>query len=93
MEVSPEDGMGNYIIIDCNGIRITMSHLQYKSLKIRKGQSVRAGDPLARVGNSGFSQEPHLHLQAARYTADSTLMAIPMSFNGYAPVRNSVVRN
>ena len=93
MEVDPEDGMGNYIILDCSGVRVTMSHLQYKSLKIRSGQSVRVGDPLARVGNSGFSQEPHLHFQAAKYTKDSIPVPIPIQFNGFAPVRNDVITN
>jgi hypothetical protein len=93
MQVSRADGMGNFIVLDCKGIIVSMSHLQHQSLKIRQGQSVRAGDPLGRVGNSGFSQEPHLHFQAARHTRDTILEGIPVQFNGYAPVRNDVIRN
>ena len=31
---------------------------------VKTGDSVKLGQPLALVGNSGFSLEPHLHIQA-----------------------------
>ena len=33
------------------------------SVGVRVGKDVRAGEPIARCGNSGNSTEPHLHLQ------------------------------
>lgn len=93
MDVSPDDGMGNYISINCNGTIVTMVHLKYNSLLVKKDDKVEVGQPLAQVGNSGFSQEPHLHFQAARYQKDSVLMGIPIQFNGSYLVRNDVYRN
>ena len=33
---------------------------------VRTGEEVRTGDPLGAVGNSGASNEPHLHIHAQR---------------------------
>ena len=93
MDVSPKDGMGNYISLDCAGIIITLVHLKQNSLLVKEGDEVSVGDPLAQVGNSGFSQEPHLHFQAARYQKDSVLMGVPIQFNGKYLVRNDVFKN
>jgi urea transporter len=55
---------GNYIIIwSDNGYYIELSHLRQASLKIKKGDRVEKGEPLAECGNSGYSPEPHLHIQ------------------------------
>jgi hypothetical protein len=92
MEVSPEDGMGNYVVLDCNDLIVSLVHLQYKSVAVVPGQRILTGTYLGRVGNSGFSQEPHLHLQAARYQADSTLLGVPMRFDGRELVRGDLVK-
>ena len=42
---------------------VLLAHLQQGSLAVTAGQQVRRGEPLARVGNSGNTSEPHLHLQ------------------------------
>ncbi len=39
---------------------ILLSHLMRGSVEVRPGQKVHAGQPLARLGNSGDSDEPHL---------------------------------
>ena len=93
MSVSREDGQGNFLVLDCRGVVITMVHLKEGSLNVRSGQAVRVGQILAKVGNSGFSQEPHLHLQAARWDKDSVMRGIPMRFEDFQPYRNSSIRN
>ena len=93
MDVSREDGMGNYVILDCDGLNVALVHLQYKSVAVVPGQRILTGAFLGQVGNSGFSQEPHLHLQAARYEADSTLLGVPMRFDGRELVRGDLVKN
>ncbi|MBC2838315.1 M23 family metallopeptidase [Robiginitalea sp. SC105] len=92
MDVSPEDGMGNYVVLDCEGVIVSLVHLQHNSVAVHPGQRVLTGDLLGRVGNSGFSQEPHLHFQAARYQADSTLVAVPMQFDGRELVRGDLIK-
>ena len=93
MNVGPGDGQGNMVSIDCSGTIVSMMHLQKGSIKVESGQTVSAGEHLGRVGNSGFSQEPHLHLQAARYNQDSVLVGVPMTFGNRSLVRNNVVGN
>ena len=54
--------VGNYLILDLGDGRFALyAHLQPGSLKVRLGQQVRVGQVLARLGNSGNSDAPHLH--------------------------------
>ncbi len=54
---------GNYIIIDAGGFYILFAHLKSESIRVQAGDSVRTGQVIAEVGNSGFTLEPHLHIQ------------------------------
>ena len=94
MEVSAEDGTGNYVEIQCdNGFFVFLPHMKQQSVFVSKGQQLRAGDALGLVGISGFAQEPHVHLQAARYNQDSVLVGVPMQFDGKSYYRNDLIRN
>jgi Peptidase family M23 len=54
--------LGNFVSINAGGGHfLVYCHLQPGSLRVRKGQRVRAGDPVGLVGNSGSSTQPHLH--------------------------------
>jgi len=56
---------GNSLVIDIGGGRhVMMGHLRQDSITVRSGDRVREGQPIARVGNSGHSSAPHLHIQA-----------------------------
>lgn len=63
-DVDLENSAGNHIIIECDGIRVMLAHLKKDSLRVGEGQDVREGQPVGKVGNSGYSDEPHLHIQA-----------------------------
>ena len=53
---------GNYVILDLGPGRFALyAHLQPGSLKVKLGDKVMAGEALARLGNSGNSDAPHLH--------------------------------
>lgn len=54
---------GNGIVIDHGeGWESQACHLAQGSVKVRIGETVRAGQPMARVGLSGNTEYPHLHL-------------------------------
>ena len=53
------------LVIDIGGGRyLMMGHPRQDSITVRVGDRVREGQPIARVGNSGHSSAPHLHIQA-----------------------------
>jgi murein DD-endopeptidase MepM/ murein hydrolase activator NlpD len=55
---------GNMIVLDLgNGQFASYFHLQPGSLRVKTGDSVRSGEPLARIGVSGDSNVPHLHFE------------------------------
>ncbi|WP_447730689.1 M23 family metallopeptidase [Pseudoxanthomonas suwonensis] len=47
-----------------DGTRVTLVHIQ--DPVVREGDTVRAGQQLARVGNNGYSRSPHVHIGAWR---------------------------
>jgi hypothetical protein len=55
---------GNHILLRCGRFEVLLAHLRRGSVRVRPGDAVRRGDPIARVGNSGYTRFPHLHLGA-----------------------------
>jgi peptidase M23-like protein len=54
--------VGNYLILDLGHGRFAVyAHLQPGTLQVKLGDKVKAGQMLARLGNSGNSDAPHLH--------------------------------
>ncbi len=94
MNVTSENGTGNFVNINCEeDIFVFIPHIKQYSVFVSKGMTVKKGMPLGLVGISGFSQEPHLHIQAAKYDADSSLVGIPIFFNGSGMFRNDIHKN
>jgi len=55
---------GNHIVIDMGeGHFVLLAHLQKGSARVSVGDTVKTGQPIANVGNSGNTSQPHLHLQ------------------------------
>ena len=66
---------GNYLVLDLGGQRYVMlAHLKQGSARVAMGDRVRRGQPIAQVGNSGSTSEPHLHLQLFTDLVGSTAM-------------------
>jgi hypothetical protein len=78
---------GNHVVLRCGDFDVTLAHLRRGSVAVRLGGRVTRGAPLARVGNSGTSTEPHLHVHASRYGA-----GVPLRFEGRWLVRNALIR-
>ena len=94
--------VGNYVLLLCvsgsTEITILLAHLRFGSVAVNQGDLVRRGATLGRVGSSGNSTEPHLHIHAVRgREADleaviATAEPVPLTFNGRFLVRNAVIR-
>lgn len=78
---------GNYIVLKCAKGNILMAHLRRNSIKVTQGDIVTMGQPLAEIGNSGNTLEPHLHIDA---TKDG--MAIGLIFDGQSLSINSLIK-
>lgn len=91
-EMDAENMAGNYVAIDCGSFFVVLAHLRQGSILVSKDEQVNIGDPLARVGNSGNSSEPHLHVHAQRGLPEiEPLSGEPLwlTINGRFLVRNS----
>lgn len=62
--IAPHAATGNVLVVQmADGRFASYAHLQPASLRVKVGDVVREGQPLARIGNSGNSFAPHLHFQ------------------------------
>jgi len=62
--ISLDDADGNSVILDLGQQHYAMyAHMQPGSIKVHKGESVKAGQVIGLVGNTGNSVAPHLHFQ------------------------------
>ena len=63
---SMSDYGGNHVILEiAPNVFALYGHLQLGSLTVKVGDTVKAGAPIARLGNSGPSSGPHLHFGIA----------------------------
>ncbi|MBA1438594.1 MAG: urea transporter [Epsilonproteobacteria bacterium] len=63
-EVDRINNWGNYIIIKSDeGFFVEISHLMQYSLSVKVGDYVQRNSVIAKCGNSGYSPEPHIHIQ------------------------------
>lgn len=85
----PMNPVGNHLTIACDGIEIELAHLRKGGVTVGKGDAVAARQRVARVGNSGNTTEPHLHIHAVEPSSGE---GVPMTFNGRAPIRSSMFR-
>ncbi|MDZ7870696.1 MAG: M23 family metallopeptidase [Rheinheimera sp.] len=64
--ITMESIAGNTIVLDIGGGQyVSYAHLQTKSVQVKAGDRVLKGQPIAKIGNSGDSRSPHLHLQVS----------------------------
>ena len=59
-------GFGNWVWLDCQGSvgrDFIFGHMRHHEIYVRKGDRVKAGQLIARVGNEGQSSGPHLHFE------------------------------
>ena len=83
---------GNSIVIRYENVYVLMGHLEKDSFLVKTGDSVARGEPLAKSGNSGWTTEPHLHIQVMRTYdgVDNEGEGLPFLFDGRFPVKNDL---
>jgi Peptidase family M23 len=88
---------GNHVIIRLDGLAVNplLAHLKNGSVLVKVGDRVSTGQPIGKVGNSGATSEPHLHIHAQKQVttgSESEWVGVPIRFGSRWLVRNSVVR-
>lgn len=74
---------GNYVILHVTyGVYIKLAHLLRGSIPLTLYQHVKLGDCIGKVGNSGRSPYPHLHLQVQNFPMVNS-PTIPFRFDHY----------
>lgn len=86
-DMDPGNPAGNHVLLGCGDVHVLLAHLTKGSIGVAAGDTLAAGDAIGRVGNSGNTTEPHLHVHAFDpRTGDG----VPIRFDDRTPVRNRV---
>lgn len=73
---------GNYVILKHVGEEHSFyAHMICGSVPVRKGERVRQGQPIGRVGNSGNSEAPHLHFHLMAGSSILSARGLPCRFS------------
>lgn len=84
--------VGNHLVLDLgDGTYAMYAHVRRGSFAVREGDRVRAGQLLARCGNSGNSTEPHVHFQLMDGPDPDTARGVPFTWRGVGVPRNGEV--
>lgn len=80
---APMKFYGNHVVIDHgNGEFSMLAHLQQGSVSVKQGDTVRRGQPIARIGSSGSAHNPHLHFELRTGTGIKA-DGLPAIFRGF----------
>lgn len=87
---------GNHVLLRCGEFEVLLAHLRRGSVEANEGERVTRGMPVGELGNSGNSDEPHLHVHAQRpSTVAGAPFAgdpVPVRIDGRYLVRNDRLR-
>lgn len=95
VDTDREHMAGNHVILRCAGVDVLLGHLRPGSIGVSVGDRLQTGAVIAEVGNTGNSEEPHLHVHAQTPGTTEAPMAgepLPVRFDGRYLVRNQRVR-
>ncbi len=84
---------GNHVVISCQGVKVVIAHLMTGSLTVKIGDPVNEGQVIGRVGNSGSTSQPHLHIHAAKGGSPTSILdgeGIPILLDDKFLTRNSL---
>jgi len=86
--LDPAGLAGNHVITETAGTYALYAHLAPGSVAVTRGQQVRAGEVLGRVGHTGNSTAPHLHFHLMDSADPLRARGIPCAFAAYLVERD-----
>jgi murein DD-endopeptidase MepM/ murein hydrolase activator NlpD len=79
---------GNYVVLAAGEGRYAFyGHLMPGSVRVRRGDRVRRGEVIARVGNSGNSTAPHLHFHVSDGNQPLAAEGMPYTLDAWELMR------
>lgn len=82
--LTTHDLFGNYVVLEiAPGVFAGYAHLRTGSVAVRPGQTVRRGQVLGELGQSGNSAAPHLHFQLANGATFEGSEGLPYVFDQF----------
>ena len=96
--------LGNLVVLSHGSSEYSvLGHLKQNSIKVKKGDKVKQGDPVGECGNSGNSSAPHLEFRLQNSHGYPPPTTLPIQFVDYMvdgklvesgePVRGQIVSN
>ncbi len=96
-ETDRDNIAGNHLLLRCDSrtdVIVLLARMQRGSIAVSKGDIIKRGDKIGRVGNSGNTSEPHLHIHAKHLGRDDSGLdgyGVPMLFEDRFLIRNNLV--
>ena len=82
----------NNVTIACDGFNIYMAHFKKDSIKVKLNQIVKTETQIGEIGNSGYTDGPHLHIHAFLDKNDQ-IVPVPMVLDGRYLQKGDFVSN
>lgn len=78
-----ENNWGNYVMIESEQkFIVQICHFKQNSISVKPGAWVEEGTFIGLCGNSGYSPQPHIHIQV-QWESNTNAYTIPFSFASY----------
>ena len=85
VEMTPATMAGNNIVEDIGGGNyVGYAHFRPGTITVKAGDTIHRGQVLGKLGNSGNSTEPHLHIQICDGPSFLACNGVPMQFKDMA---------
>ncbi|MGO4700410.1 M23 family metallopeptidase [Dyella sp. 2RAB6] len=79
-----QDASGNYVSLDLGGGRyVFYEHLKTGSITVKTGQAVHRGDVIGRLGYTGETTGPHLHMHVADANVPLDAEGVPYALDQF----------
>jgi hypothetical protein len=93
VEMRADNLAGNDVVEDIGGGRyVGYAHLRPGTVAVKAGDQVRSGQLLGKLGNTGNSTEPHLHLQICNGPSFLICEGLPMEFKQMSVTKYKIDR-
>lgn len=80
--------LGNHVLVRAGDVVAAFAHLAPGTVAVSPGQPVDVGDVLGRLGHTGNSTTPHLHVQLMDGPDPLTARGVPCAFAAYEVLRD-----